>query len=211
MARPIDEFHETINRRREERAELERYEDAHGSATLEPPPDTERNLEPPSVPPPPPHPSDFTTAHGGTRGEDCAVDSKCVRGDESEWFEVHYAATGEVFHFCARHALAAEALVMLGGWRARDVPDGLRMLDGLERARAREAVELKHVGTLVKCGQEKCGLLAVYEYDWPGATGPKFACLPCGTRVQSVARAMGFMVTLRPLVGAPESLARNGG
>lgn len=140
----------------------------------------------------------YAVSHGGTRGEDCSVDAHCERGKPEDWFEVHYASSGEVFHFCARHALAAEALMTLGGWRARDVPEGLRLL---ERGGARALPKLEHVGTLVNCSQKECGLLAVYSYEWPGHEGPLYGCLPCSTKAQSVARAMGFTVTLRPLPG----------
>ncbi|HUL81653.1 MAG TPA: hypothetical protein VL131_05900 [Gammaproteobacteria bacterium] len=71
----------------------------------------------------------FAVAHGGTRHEDCDVDAHCERGNPDDWFEVHYAASGQVVHFCARHALAAEALVSLAGWRAVDVAAGLRILE----------------------------------------------------------------------------------
>ena len=64
---------------------------------LEPAPDTDRENERPC-------PGSFEISHGGTRGEDCAVDANCERGEPDDWFEVHYSATAEVLHFCARHA-----------------------------------------------------------------------------------------------------------
>lgn len=183
---------------------------AHAVATqrlelaLEPAPDTEPENEKPV---PELERADYQTSHGGSRGEDCAVEANCDRGTPDDWFEVHYPRTGEIFHFCKRHAFAAEALVTLGGWRARDVPEGLRML---ERGGARALPTLTHTATIVKCGQANCPSLAVHEYDWPGA-GTCYACLPCSVKAQNVARAMGFSVVLRPLPGAAQSLVTNGG
>jgi hypothetical protein len=61
----------------------------------------------------------------------CAVDAKCVElaHDAPEWFEVIYASTGQIIRFCPRHALAAEALMTMAGWRGVDVPRALRLLE----------------------------------------------------------------------------------
>jgi hypothetical protein len=61
----------------------------------------------------------------------CAVHVNCVElmHNAPEWFEVIYASTGQIIRFCPRHALAAEALVSMGGWRGIDVPRALRLLE----------------------------------------------------------------------------------
>lgn len=207
--------------------EPERHEHEH-----EPPPDTNPDNGPPlSLVA---GESSYSTITRKPLGDyECSVASNCTGGTEDEWFEVHYAATGEVFHFCKRHALAAEVLVTLGGWRARDIPEGLRMIErqhgrssngrvelqplelesldlDLEKGTPRcvPTGELVHTGTLVRCGQATCPSLAVYRYDWLGAE--KFACLPCGVKARVIARTMGFEVNLVPLPGAPAELVENG-
>ena len=62
-------------------------------------------------------------------GSHCAVDvPRCVGLDE-EGFAVIDGSAGIEIHFCARHALAAEALVSYAGFRGAVVPALLRRLD----------------------------------------------------------------------------------
>ena len=120
-----------------------------GLDLVEPVPDTSPQNERPEEPRDRLEPGDYELAHGGTRDEACAVDANCERGRPDDWFEVHYAAEAVTIHFCARHALPAEALITLGGWRARDVPDGLRLL---ERGGARALPKVERDGGVSEKG-----------------------------------------------------------
>jgi hypothetical protein len=82
--------------------------------------------------------------------DECAVAANCETGKPDDWFEVHYSATGQVFHFCARHALPAEALMTLGGWRGCDIPDALRLL---ERGGARALPNVARDGGVTERGR----------------------------------------------------------
>lgn len=62
-------------------------------------------------------------------GEQCAVNVfECVGLDENGFCVVDVAADAEI-HFCARHALAAEALVNFAGFRGSVIPRLLAQLD----------------------------------------------------------------------------------
>jgi len=62
----------------------------------------------------------------------CAVEhTRCVGLDE-DGFDVIYARDAQTIHFCARHALAAEALTMFAGFPG---PEVVRLLKRLEEQR----------------------------------------------------------------------------
>jgi len=65
-------------------------------------------------------------------GTGCAVDcSRCVGLDENGFVVIDGAAreSAAEVHFCARHALAAEALVTFAGFRGGVIPQLLRILE----------------------------------------------------------------------------------
>jgi hypothetical protein len=50
----------------------------------------------------------------------------------------------------------------------------------------------------LECDQANCDRAAAFSFDWPGS-GSQVVCNLCAPKVQKVAEALGFCVTMRPL------------